>query len=253
MSIIGSSAVNSQFKLNFWTPVEFLNFDASQELQKKSTTQKIIECIENYFAPTSGLTGCIFLEENNQETHLLYRRVSAWNTALIVCSYCTLVIPALALIAKIFIRIKYNFTASRELDSNLISHTLTNLNREAVCEKAKQHIEREIQHAFPTKVTMKEAIDEVIKDINNLANGKGLNETLMLNLEKSPIYREESGKKGNYSIYSVISIENNEFSPFKKDWLTAIFEELESKKYIKIICDMGDQIAFKVNRSYSIR
>lgn len=245
------SAVN-QSKLGFWTPIEYFNITTQNRLSL-TLEQRIIANIEGYFAPTSGLRGCVAIEDKKKSAFLLYRETPLWKTALKVCSYLTLVIPALVLIAKIIIRRKLDVKLQNRLQRYLVAPTLRELRLDATCKNVRDMIEPVLASYYPESVTMDMAFSEILYRINN-AQAKPHSPTspLTIQINTFPHCSQESGRNGVLGICSMLSVKTNKFSVIDEDWTTAIFYALQNKKYIKIVHDQIDKIQLIVKRGYTL-
>lgn len=222
-SSMGQAGVIEKPDLGFWTPIEYFNVNPSFDRNKtlpgplpKSFRQIFIENIEAYFAPTSGLRGCVFAEAKNwKETHLLYRETPLWKTALKICSYLTLVIPALVLTAKFIIRRNLQVKVERKLQHILIAKTLPRV--------------------YSESVELKQIFENIISTINE--NAFSTRPTSPLVIDKR-------------DLTTLTEIPKSNVRP--RDWINAMFDSLQRAKYIKITQNETDRIQIVVKRGYTL-
>lgn len=91
-------------KIDFFTPVVFTN-------SSKSSEQFLLEAVDSYFY-LGGKKAEVFPNSLKNGTELVYlaeKKSSFWAAALKVASYCTLILPLLALAVKAVLRSKHHF------------------------------------------------------------------------------------------------------------------------------------------------
>ncbi len=102
--------------INFWTPVQFRD-------QPATTGQKLTACVDNflYLKGTVAVVIPDAIEKTSTGVKLQEGKTEFWLTAVKVACYVTVILPAIALLAKVVLRYIYPFhICSRELPNGTV-------------------------------------------------------------------------------------------------------------------------------------
>ena len=84
-------------KVNFFTPVSY-------QMQSKSTCQSLLETVDNYFYLGGKKALVVHANEHELRAAVVDSKQSFLTTLLKVVSYCTVILPAILLLAKAILR-----------------------------------------------------------------------------------------------------------------------------------------------------